>query len=153
VFAFKFPHPYLRALAPRLTSIDRTEFGITLLAPKSICLTDHTTAETANKATISPTTPTAIATIRNRRSCHRLCCRVVSRSEIPSCAHHQLRHPRGSRAMMIAQTATTKAAKAVMVSVGGKAAIVTYFETVSSSCFIKYHDSMHHPSFLTFPSR
>jgi hypothetical protein len=84
VFAFKFPLPYLRALAPRLTSIDRTEFGITLLAPKSICLTDHTTAETANNATISPTTPTEIATIRNRRSYHRLYCRVVMRSETPS---------------------------------------------------------------------
>jgi hypothetical protein len=34
--------------------------------------------------------------------------------------------------MMIAQMATTRAAKAVMVSVGGKVATVTYFETVSS---------------------
>jgi hypothetical protein len=55
--------------------------------------------------------------------------------------------------MVIAQTATTRAANAVMVSVGGKAATVTYFETVSSSCFIKFLDSMHHPSLLTFPSR
>lgn len=89
MFAFKFQLPYLRTLAPRLASIDRIVFGITLLAPKSICLIDHTTAETANNATISPKTPTEIATIRNRRSCHRLCCRVVLRSETPSCAHHQ----------------------------------------------------------------
>jgi hypothetical protein len=46
--------------------------------------------------------------------------------------------------MVIAQTATTRAANAVMVSVGGKAATVTYFETVSSSCFIIPLSSLFH---------